>query len=133
MIRLLAACALLLGAACNGDESVANYGAAGKLWTLSEIDGEAFQARASLTFGEDGQVSGQAPCNRFSSKQSAPYPWFKIGPVMATKMACPDLSQESQFFSALEAMSLSEVSGTTLILSNDAGRTMVFTSDPSDG
>ena len=126
MIRLLAALPLLLATACVGDESVAKYGGAGKIWILSEIDGAAFSARATVEFDKAGWIKGQAPYNRYSAKQSAPYPWFKVGPTMATKMACPDLDRENQFFRALGEMSLSEVSETTLILSNDADRTMIF-------
>ena len=126
MIRLLAVSALLFASACVGDETLAKYGAAGKVWALTEIDGAAFSARATMAFEKKGWVKGQAPCNRYSLKQSAPYPWFKVGPVKATKMACADLESENQFFLGLGEMSLSEVSATTLILSNDAGRTMVF-------
>lgn len=127
MKRFLAALPLLLAAAaCAGDESVAKYGGAGQVWTLSEMDGQAFNLRATMEFDKAGWITGQAPCNRYSVKQSAPYPWFKVGPTMATKMACPDLDSENQFFRALGEMTLSEVSGTTLILSNDADRTMVF-------
>jgi heat shock protein HslJ len=129
MIRLTAACALLFGTACVGDESPAKYGASGKFWSLSEIDGAAFGARATMEFDEAGWIKGQAPCNRYSAQQKAPYPWFEVGPTMATKMACPDLAAESAFFTALSAMTLSEVGNTTLILSNDAGRTMVFKSE----
>lgn len=127
MIRILSVCCLLAATACTGDESVASYGTAGKIWALTDLDGNAFRARATLEFAKAGRIVGQAPCNRFSTRQSAPYPWFKIGPIAATKMACQDLSLESDFFSALEQMTLSEVSGDTLILSNDAGRAMVFT------
>ncbi len=126
MKRFISISALLVASACNGDESLAKYGAAGKVWTLTEVDGAAFDARATIEFGDNGQISGQAPCNRYSAKQTAPYPWFKIGPTMATKMACPELQSESAFFASLEAMTLSEVSGSTLILSNDKGRTMIF-------
>lgn len=126
MIRLLAALPLLLASACAGDESVAKYGGAGKVWVLSEIDNTPVIARATLEFDKAGWIKGQAPCNRYSTRQSAPYPWFKVGPTMATKMACPDLDSENRFFRALGEMSLSEVSETTLILSNDAGRSMVF-------
>lgn len=127
MIRVVGLCALLLGTACVGDESVAKYGAAGKVWVLSEIDGKSFLPRATMEFDRSGLISGQAPCNRYSAQQKAPYPWFEAGPAMATKMACPDLKAESVFFQALGEMSLSEVTKNTLILSNDAGRTMIFT------
>ena len=129
MIRLIAACALLFGTACVEDESLAKYGASGKVWSLSEIDGAAFGALATMEFDEAGWIKGQAPCNRYSVQQKAPYPWFEVGPTMATKMACPDLAAENAFFTALSAMTLSDVGNTTLILSNDAGRTMVFKSE----
>jgi heat shock protein HslJ len=41
-------------------------------------------------------------------------------------MACPDLALESEFFDALEGMTLAEVAGDTLILSNSVGRKLVF-------
>ncbi|MEP5154769.1 META domain-containing protein [Planktotalea sp.] len=126
MIRPLALTAFALLTACVGDESVANFGAADKVWVLSEINGAPFTARATMEFGEDGALSGQAPCNRYSTKQTAPYPWFGIGPVLATKRACQELDSETAFFKALESMTLSEVSGPVLVLSNDAEETMVF-------
>lgn len=126
MIRFLAACALLVGTACVGDESLSKYGASGKVWALSEIDGVAFSARTTMEFDKAGWIKGQAPCNRYLVQQKAPYPWFEVGPAMATKMACPDLAAENAFFTALSAMTLSEVGNEVLILTNDEGRTMVF-------
>ena len=43
-------------------------------------------------------------------------------------MACDSLSAETVFFTALGDMTLAEVVGDTLILSNDKGREMVFQS-----
>lgn len=112
--------------ACQADETVASYGAADREWTLVELNGAAFTARATLTFGEDGRISGQAPCNRYSGTNTVPYPWFKTGPVAATKMACPDLGAESAFFTALDGMTQSEVLEDTLVLRNEDGAEMVF-------
>ncbi|MGX9356398.1 META domain-containing protein [Roseobacteraceae bacterium S113] len=112
--------------ACRADESVAAYGAADKTWRLVSIDGTAFEAVATMQFGDKGAVSGQAPCNRWFANQGVPYPWFEISAIGATKMACPDLAAEAEFFASLEAMTLSEVSGDVLVLSNDAGRSMEF-------
>ena len=112
--------------ACKADETVRAYGAADRVWVLSELDGTNFAAMATLEFPEPGQIAGQAPCNRFFATLSVPYPWFKAGPIGATKMACPDLDAESQFFDALSAMSLSEVLGDVLILSTPEGRERVF-------
>lgn len=126
MKQLTVIAALVLLAACNEDETVAGYGGADKTWVLTEIDGQSFGARATIQFGEDGKVAGAAPCNRYSAEQSKPYPWFELGPAAVTRRACADLQAEDQFLKALADMRLAEVSGPTLILSNDAGREMVF-------
>ncbi len=120
-------CAVLAVSACKADETISGHGGAGHVWALQEIDGRVFAAQATLEFPEEGKITGQGPCNRFSTTQSVPYPWFEAGPIMATKMACPDLAIEQFFFTTLAEMTLSEVASDTLILSNDAGRKMTFT------
>lgn len=122
--------ALLATAACYPDETVSGYGAADRVWELKEIDGKAFSERATLRFPEQGRIAGEAPCNSFGAEQSAPYPWFKTGPIVATRMACAALPAEARFLESLEAMTLAEVAGDVLILSNDAGREMVFHATP---
>jgi len=127
MIRLVVALPLLLGVwSCDGDESVARYGAGDTTWTLTEIDGTAYPARATLSFPGDGRIAGTGPCNRFSGEQTLPYPWFGAEAIAATRRACPGLDLETAYFAALEAMTLSEVAGDVLILRNDDGREMVF-------
>lgn len=111
------------------DETITAYGGADVIWTLTEMDRAPFTARATLVFEDGGAVYGQAPCNRFRATQSVPYPWIEIGPIMATKMACPDLEAEDAYLTALQEMTLAEVSGPVLILSNDEGREMVFRAD----
>lgn len=113
-------------AACRGDETIAAYGAADIIWYLAEMDGLPFNAAASLQFPESGVISGSAPCNSYSAVQDAPYPWFDAQKLSVTRMTCDDLAAEGRFFQALQTMTLSEVSGGTLILSNDAGRELVF-------
>lgn len=112
-------------AACKKDESVAAYDG-GNIWQLYELDRAPFTARATLLFDEGGKVSGQGPCNSFFAEQTKPYPWIGIEKIGATRMACPDLQLESTYFDALAGMTLAEVSGDVLILSNDAGRQMLF-------
>ena len=126
MIRASTLALALLVSACTADESLTRYGAAGKTWVLTELNGAAFAARATIEFQAQDVVVGSAPCNRFSSRQTEPYPWFKLGPILSTKTACPDLDAETAFFSALDRMSLSEVGNTALILSNDGGESMIF-------
>ncbi|KIC35006.1 META domain-containing protein [Leisingera sp. ANG-M7] len=126
MLRVVLITSLLLPSACTGDETLSAYGAAGTEWQLQSIDGSAFAAKAILTFPEPGKIAGQAPCNRFLGSQTAPYPWFETGPLAVTRMACPELEAEDAFLKALQKMTLAEVSGDVLILSNEAGREMLF-------
>ena len=128
--RMKSFAAVLFGlavTACQGDETVGGYGAADIVWTLRELDGALFEQTANLTFPEAGRIAGKAPCNSYSGTMTAPYPWFEAGPLASTRMACPDLEAENRFFAALGEMTVSEVSGKTLILSNEDGREMVFT------
>ncbi len=115
--------------ACQGDETLSAYGAADKVWVLESVDGAAWSARTTITFPEEGKFAGNAPCNAYFGAQRAPYPWFEAGPIGATRRACPELDQEAKYFKALEAMTLAEVSGDVLVLSNEDGREMVFRAD----
>jgi len=126
MIRLAALFLVGFIPACQADETVAGYGGADKTWALTELDNAPFTASATMTFPETGRIAGRAPCNTYSGEMSVPYPWFEVGPLVSTRMACPELEQEGIFFGALGEMTLSEVLGDTLILRNDAGREMVF-------
>ena len=120
----------LLLAACNEDETISGYADSAATYILTEIDQNPFSASATLRFPEAGKISGRAPCNRYFAEQELPYPWFKVGPIGATKMACPALRAEQSFFDAIRAMTLVEVSGGVLVLSNEDGREMVFKTDP---
>ena len=126
MIRLAALLTLGLIPACEADETVARYGAAGVTWQLSALTGAPFPARATLTFEPGGPVAGQAPCNRISTRNPEPKPWIALDPIAATKMACPALEAETAYLPALAAMTQSEVRDNTLFLRNDEGGEMVF-------
>ena len=123
---LLALCALC---ACNADETLTAYAADGVTWSLAEMNGQPFDAKATIQLGENGSVSGQAPCNSFGAALTVPYPWFELGPIRATKRACVDLAAENAFFNALSLMTLAEANGPNLILSNTEGGQMIFVAD----
>ena len=126
MKRLLIATVMALLPTLHTQAIAAGYGEPGATWTLVELNGAPFAARATLSIAENGQVSGQAPCNRFTSSNSVTYPTFDTGPSAATRMACPDLDSEAAFFTALNAMTSADVQGDTLILCGDADGQMVF-------
>ena len=119
---------ILLGA-CNGDETVSAYLNDTSVFALKTLNDAPFTAQATIDLSEPGRVTGAAPCNRYFADQTAPYPWFDVGPIGATRRACEDLPSETQYFQALERMTIVEVTGDTLILSNTEDEEMVFEAD----
>lgn len=125
-MKYLIALAFIMTTACQADETITAFAGNVTAFTLQSIDGVTFATRATIDVSEAGKITGHGPCNRYFANQTAPYPWFSTGPIGSTRMACPDLTAEAQFFDALRAMTLVEVLGGTLILSDDNGREMLF-------
>lgn len=127
MLKIIAAIGLTsLATSCVTDESISGYADPTRVYVLQELDGELFDGRATISFPEEGQINGHAPCNSYFAQQTEFYPWFGVEAIGATRMACPELEAEAAFFAAIGAMTLAEVIGPTLILSNTDGRKMVF-------
>lgn len=125
MFRLTLAFVLISLSAC-ADETVSGFAEPSTTYRLEQLNGAPFTARANITFPEKGKIAGQAPCNRYFGEQRAVYPWFEVGPLGATRMACPDLEAEGVFLQALQSARQVEINGGVLILSNEAGLEMVF-------
>jgi heat shock protein HslJ len=62
----------------------------------------------------------------------ATLPEFSLGPVRATRMACPDLPAETVFFEVLRAMQRAELDQGHLYLTGPEGRVMEFARDPAE-
>lgn len=109
------------------DETLRRYGAADRIWELTTLNGEAFEAEATITFPERNRVAGLGPCNRYFSTNTTPYPWFEIGPIASTRRSCPDIKAEQAFFEALRAAQTAIIEGETLTFSTDDAPSLVFT------
>lgn len=112
--------------ACRGDDTTRAFGP-DRVWTLKQLNGTPFPARATLTFPKAGEIAGQGPCNRYFGAMSAPYPQFSAGPIGSTRMACPEMAAETAFLAALQAAISADAADDTLTLSGPDGLTMVFT------
>ena len=112
------------------DETVTAYSDHDGFYLLSTLDGEPYSAKATIDLRVTGTVSGHGPCNAYRTSQTAPYPWLTLGPITATRRACPDLDAEAKFLEALGTMTIVEAANDLLILSNDAGNRMVFYASP---
>lgn len=112
--------------ACQADETISGYADPDAVWVLTELNGQTPQSKITLTFPEKGKIAGRAPCNRYFGAQTKPLPWFETGPIASTKMACPSLDEEAQYFQTLEKSTLAEVGKTTLILSDETGPLLTY-------
>lgn len=101
------------------DETIRQYGMGQDTWQVTTLHGTPFEARATLRFSGRNRLAGDAPCNSFTTRMEIPFPWFKVGPIAATRGACPDLAAEQAFFAALTTTTIAQVNNGTLTLSDD--------------
>lgn len=124
-MRQLAPSVFLLLAGC-ADETITGYSDPDTTWRLEEISARKVDAPTLLTFPSRGRIAGQGPCNVFSGSVDALYPWFSVHGIARGNDICPDQKAEADFFDALGRVTLAEVSGPVLVLSDEDGLEMVF-------
>lgn len=96
-------------------------------WVAVELATAPVVPRVTLEFGEDGQIGGQAPCNRFGATQTADWPAWQVEGLFSTKMACPDLGLEAGYFDALTRATRAELTDDgALVLSFEQGPLIRF-------
>jgi heat shock protein HslJ len=117
--RLLLWCGLTLAGPAIGQDAPV-------IWRLVSLNGEAFSARATLSYLPDGTLQGEGPCNGYGAQLTALPPAWALGPVRATRMACDALDAEAAFFAALSTMTAADQTADTLTLTAPDGATMVF-------
>ncbi len=93
----------------------------GTMWQLVQLDGRSLQpaeGKYTLTFSADeGRISGTGACNRLSGPFETDKSWaLKFGPIVTTRMACPDIEQEQRFLQVLAATTHYDMDGPMLIL-----------------
>jgi putative lipoprotein len=104
---------------------------AGTSWVLTEyaVQREAplpavSTAQATLTFGNNGNVSGNTGCNSFGGPYTQNGDQLTFGPLATTLQACldPDVTrQEQTIFSVLNGNPISTVNGDQLTISAPGG------------
>ncbi len=55
-----------------------------------------------VKFSQDGEMRGNGGCNNFFGTYDLDGTRLKVGPIAATKRACPDLDKEREFLNALQ-------------------------------
>jgi len=92
----------------------------GTEWVLEDLGGNGVidNAQATLSFLENGRVSGRGSCNRFSGTAHITGDTIKIGPLISTRMACAEavMNQEAEYLKALESAERLERNGSSLLI-----------------
>ncbi|MFN8473148.1 MAG: META domain-containing protein [Anaerolineae bacterium] len=106
-------------------------GLEGQLWKLTAfanaqgaLTNVPANTRTTLEFN-NGQVSGNAGCNNYFGSYSVNGNQIMISEVAATMKACaqPIMTLEQAYFKALQAAATFKITGDTLELMNNAGKT----------
>jgi heat shock protein HslJ len=83
------------------------FSPSGSEWLLEDLGGSGVidSVQATLNFPQTGRVAGNTSCNRFSGPVEISGDSIKFGPLVSTRMACPEavMSQETKYLSALPA------------------------------
>jgi heat shock protein HslJ len=99
----------------------------GEDWTVEDIDGRGIvdSALVTLSFGEDGGLSGAASCNRYATRFQITGEGASVAQIAATQMMCPEalMTQEQAFFAALSGVRGFDIDETGALLLYDSGRT----------
>lgn len=117
-------------AACATVGTGASMVLGGTDWRLASIGGEPAiptegPNAARLHFDADsGRVFGGGSCNRISGPYTLSGDSLRMGPMIATRMACADErlnAQETAFLGALDRTQRYTVAGDTLVLMGEGG------------
>jgi len=103
-------------------------------WTLQSIDGENMSTlfpesskKPTIEFyAVEKRLTGNAGCNNYNAPYTVNGMMLEVGPIMSTKMACPNLAGEDKFTNALSGTSTIEVTADQLKLIKDGKTVLTF-------
>jgi heat shock protein HslJ len=104
----------------------------GTLWQLTGYDNGTGgfssvlrDTEITTTFGDDGNLSGSAGCNNYSTSYEVSGDRLTVGPVASTMMMCPGpqgiMEQESAYLAALQSAATYQIEGQRLTIMNAQG------------
>lgn len=99
-------------------------------WRIEDIGGQGIidDSRATLVFGSDGRLSGNASCNRLIASYNVEGEKITISPAGLTMMACPPalMDQERKLVDLLGAVNAYSIDNTgALVLRTASGGQVV--------
>lgn len=107
MKNLLLLCCIVFGmTGCHSSRNMAKLNDV--KWILQTLNGKPVELKDQnseifIQFNDaEKRVNGRAGCNRYFGNYEMENSKLKFSPMGATRMACPDLQIESEFFQMLE-------------------------------
>lgn len=92
----------------------------GTEWSLTDVGGRGVvdYAEGTLTFPETGKIAGNGSCNRFMGTVEIQGEKIKVGPLAATRRACPPsvMAQEIFYLKTLEESERIAMAGPYLLI-----------------
>jgi heat shock protein HslJ len=126
-LLLLLLAGLVLSACTSQEKSLTG------IWTLTAYGPEGStnpavtDNPATITFNDDGTVSGNSGCNSFGGEYKVEGGQVTFNQLASTLMACSDplMSQEGGMFKVLDGTAAFEIKGDTLTITKD-GMALLF-------
>jgi len=128
MRRLAALIACTMVAGCAHEPDLADPG---RIWELVSVDDRPFPATATLTFGPEGELTGEAPCNRLTGTWSLNRHQLTLGPIATTRRACPALEAEVAFLAILDGVDHVDIDTSDSLILSGSGHRMLFREAPT--
>lgn len=89
----------------------------GTRWSLGDLEGSPAFGLARIAFNENGELTGQGPCNSFAGDYRLGEGMsVEIMPRETTRCFCEDFDRERQFFDALRQVRKWRIDGERLLL-----------------
>ena len=126
IVLLLAACTSQ-SSALTGEWKLIAYG------PLESMNTSVNDTNASLTFAEDGTVSGNGGCNSLGGEYTVEGKTITFGQLTSTLMACDEslMNQETIVMQVLNGTAEFEIEDQTLAITNN-GMVLVFSQIPTE-
>jgi len=109
---------------CGGGAVAPATGLAGTSWHIASVNSRVTPPVGDFSMRFDqGRLAAKFGCNNMGGTYTQDADVLHLGPVMSTRMACPDMSFEDQGSAILaQPLTLTWSGGDRLTLSNGAGR-----------
>ena len=135
LLRLLVVITLLILAGCayQGPKTAPGSGTtlSNTYWKLVAVDEVEYEPADSehdthLILRPDHRVTGFSGCNKFSGSWLLEDGRLVIGPLLSTRMACPDMDSERALLVALDGVVFADITGDVLVITGTDGTELTF-------